>query len=337
MFEQGFALPIQQKEIAMTRIGKFAPLALSTITLVSGCGGGKGGSSSDRSVARQRAIASARLMRSMFAVASLGLNTAPESASSRAVRSTTHRSPIHRSRAAVAGFDEDAELYFVSSHSPDQSGRIDLFTDAAHAFSAGIFTCPAPEWKNNIAGSYPAMVHSSYDISAGDRKETHGTLDFTVYDSSGQNGFMHITLTNVLAEYAEADFNIDHGMISGTQQAHFPGDSVQWSCKEVDLPTYDGGMICTITYYDGSKDTIQMSPDGSSVETYYDPDGTLELTGDLEMDGTDSIDFSDISTEDVDVDTGEPPNDDSGSDSSDRSRRAARSSYITKHLHKPVR
>ena len=73
-----------------------------------------------------------------------------------------------------------------------------------------------------------------------------------------------------------------------------------------------------------STDTIQMDPDGSSVETYYDPDGTMELTGDLEMDGTDSIDYSDGSSESVDVDTGEPASDDPGSDGSDRSRKAAR-------------
>src|SRR5262245_758832 len=127
----------------MTRTGAFALLLVVSLLVLAGCGGGKS-SSSDSSLSRMRAIASARLRRSIFAVATIALNTAPDPAGTRS-RQLTRISPLRLTRAAVNGVSDEAGVFYVTSHFPDQSGRIDLFLDAAHVQNAGGFTWPSPK------------------------------------------------------------------------------------------------------------------------------------------------------------------------------------------------
>jgi hypothetical protein len=321
----------------MTRFGIFALLALVFTLSLIGCGSGKG-SGSDLSIARMRAISSARLRRSILAVASLALNTAPESGGSRSAR-LKRKSPLRLSRAVTEGVSDEAGLYYVVNHLTDQSGRMDLYLDAAHAVNAGTFTWPIPTWKDGSPNSFPAVVSSSYQITGGVRSGTNGTVDFTVTDASGLNGSMHITLVNAQGENGDADFTVEGGMIRGTQHGHMHGDSAKWSWSETDVWLDAGGLLSTVTFEDGSTEKVEMSPDGSSTESYYDLYGTLWLSGDLDWDGVDILDYTDGSREEVDVDTGEPPSDETGSSSEDRSKRfkrpfAARSSAQKGIIHR---
>src|SRR5207237_8622934 len=88
------------------------------------------------------------------------------------------------------------------------------------------------------------------------------------------------------------------------------------SYKERDEPDRDGGMRCTITYSDGSVETITMDENGGGTTTIVDSEGTTEAVGHYDWDtGIEQIDYSDGSEETVDVDTGEDVSDDSDSDS----------------------
>lgn len=307
--------------------------------VIAGCGTAAS-KSADRSIQGQRATGSARLTRAVFAMASLGLHTAPDLGGTKAIMKSIPKSFIGRTRGTASDFDARADLYFAVERSADQSGRLNLYADAGHQINAGDFTWPAPAWSGGQFGSFPAVVSSTFRITASTRKGTHGSLDFNVADSSGLNGTMHIKLWNAQGDYAEADLIVTDGEIHGKQHGHLacdngiaiailPGESQPWSYEETDEPKDDGGMDSTMTFFDSSVETLIFDAEGVATQDYVDSTGSDILSGDLSSNGVESIDYSNGSWEDVDVDTNTTIDSGSSTDSSNkavrhRTRAAAR-------------
>lgn len=105
-------------------------VALLLVT-VSGCGGGSSSSSNTMTkvVIRQRTIASARLMRAIFALAGLGKPVTRGAAGRREHRAGIAVAALRQSRDVAQGVDDGTKLTFTRTVNADGSGREDLFAD----------------------------------------------------------------------------------------------------------------------------------------------------------------------------------------------------------------
>ena len=264
-----------------------------------GCGGGSGKSSSRQSkiIARERAIASVKLMRGIFAIAGLGRKATRASAG--VSRLHLFASVLRHTRDIPQGYDAETGLYYVVTTNPDGSGRQDLFADVGLTKPAGNFKWKTPVWNQDKVDSYPAKIYSEYRIQEGDFAGETGTLDSTLKDSTGDNGSLHIDLTTKANEHAVADFEIVNGVVSGKDAISLP-DGTNYG--EEDVTQSDGTTLCTITFADESVITLNMLPDGTMTEVLKESDGTVDATGTVQADGMDTISYSDGSQESVDVD-----------------------------------
>ncbi|HLJ57303.1 MAG TPA: hypothetical protein VKT77_19860 [Chthonomonadaceae bacterium] len=292
-----------------------------------GCGGGgSGGSGATRKTLRERAITSVRLTRGVFAIAGIGRSI------TRSVRSDRPRlrsimAMLHKTRDAQPDFDSDLGLFFQSQTDLDGSGHEDLFSDASHNVPAGSFVWQAPVWANGQIDSYPATIHTDYQIGGGSFNGEHGTIDFTADDPSGENGTMHVVMITKENERAEADFTVVNGIVHGKDHCTLP-DGTAW--EETDEPQDDGTVDSTIIFDDGTQETVDTQPDGSIVDTIMGPNGSVDSTGTVTPDGQDSITYPDGGQEQVDVNTadagdgGGSGNDGSGDSGDKGARRSAR-------------
>lgn len=252
----------------------------SALLLVLGtaCGGGSSNKSAlPKVVIRERAIASARLMRAIFAVAAL-----------------------RHSRDVTQGVDDGTKLTFTRTVNAEGSGREDLYTDSARTKAAGDITWAVPIWSNNQPDTYPATIRATYRITAGEFAGDNGTLEIVPQDSAANHETIHLVLTNAHNERCVADFTYDNGKVSGKDYCTLADGT---TCTEEDVTLPDGNMECTIVYSDNSQETLDMQTDGTTIETLDAPDGSQEASGKLDDNGNDNITYSDGSTETVDVDT----------------------------------
>ena len=127
--------------------------------VLSGCGGGGGGSTS-RSRVQERAIATTRNSRALFAIAGVWMKgpLAPHSKLGR--RAEVLLGARNHTRTAASGYDDELKLYYTAVLNADGSGRQDLFTDAAHTDKAGDFVWPTPA----NYGAYPVTFRQVYRI-----------------------------------------------------------------------------------------------------------------------------------------------------------------------------
>lgn len=286
---------------------------IACLCLASGCGGGGSGERSAKAIARKRAIASARLARGTFAVAGIGRTVGRAAAFRPRLRLIL--ALIKGGRESPPDLDPGTGLYFVKTVDVDGSGREDLFSDASHRKPAGMFAWQAPVWTGGKKNTYPATIHTDYQIDGGEFTGERGTIDFVADDSSGDNGTMHVVLTTHESERVVADFEIKNGKVHAKSKCSLP-DGSTW--EEVDSEQPDGDVVATIDFPDGSTETITMTPDGDSTEILTAPDGTIDASGDIDSDGMDSITYDDGSQENVDVDTADA-GDGGGSGDSDSS------------------
>jgi hypothetical protein len=310
------------------------PLSYIVIVIVfsavlTGCGGGSSSGRLSRATIRERAIASARLTRGVFAVAGIG-RTITRSADPIRPRLQIVVAAIRHTRDTPPDFDPDTGLFFVVTTNIDGSGQQSLFEDASHRIPAGAFVWQAPVWTNNQKDTYPAAIHTDYQINSGQFAGERGTIDFVAADATGANGTMHIVMTTRENERIVADFEITNGHIRAKGKCSYPDGTTY---DEVDESQPDGGMTSTIDYPDGTTEIISMTPDGSSTEVITGPDGTMDGSGALNVDGMDNLTFDDGSQENVDVDTadagdGGGSGDTSGGDSSDDSSKAIRNQTV---------
>lgn len=277
-----------------------------------GCGGGSSSAKRSKALIRERAVASARLTRGVFAIAGIGRKITRVPRPERPRLRWALVSVRHTRDAGAPNLDPDLGLYFVSQTDLDGSGHEDLFADASHNVPAGAFVWQAPTWTNGMKDSYPATIHTNYQIDGGQFAGERGTIDFTADDSTGDNGKMHIVMTTRINERVVADFDIVNGVVKGREQCTLPDDTT-WI--EFDTPQDDGGWLTTIRFDDGSSETLDTAPDGSIVEKLYGPDGSVDASGSLNSNGLDNITFNDGSQETIDVDLGN----DTSSDNSDGS------------------
>jgi hypothetical protein len=267
--------------------------------VLSGCGGGSSSGRLSRATIRERAIASARLTRGVFAVAGIGRGIT-RSAGATHLRLHVVVAAIRHTRDTPPDLDPNTGLFFVITADVDGSGQQSLFADADHRIPAGAFVWQAPVWTNNQKDTYPAAIHTDYQINSGQFAGERGTIDFVAADATGDNGTMHIVMTTHENERIVSDFDIVDGKVRAKGKCTLPDGTTY---DETDVTQPDGGMVCTIDFPDGSSETIDMTPDGSSTETLTAPDGSMEGSGNLNMDGADNLTFDDGTQENVDVNT----------------------------------
>lgn len=295
----------------MLAIRAVRPALCAVVTVVviglAGCGGGGRNGSSAKDLARQRAIATTRIARSIFAVAGIGRRATgsdpmPMGSMPTRGRITLLLSALHRGRDVQQGLDEGTGLTYTMTTNPDGSGRQDLFADAARQKPAGQLIWGAPQWNGGVPNTYPAVFHIVYQITAGDFAGERGTIDLTLNDASGLNGLIHLILTDAEGDNCTADMRLNNGVWSATDQVIL-GDGTQYTEDDTTQP--DGTMVCTMTFADGYEETMTMDEDGGGSETITDPNGNTQATGDYRSDGTETITYDDGSEETYDVDTGE--------------------------------
>ncbi len=297
-----------------TRCFTFGVVCLGLLFLA-GCGGGGGGSAqhvtSTKSVARARIIATTRVTRATFAIAGIAkkITRAPQIGMGQRVALLL--AALRRTRSVTQGLDPETGLYYVLNINADGSGREDMYGNPTHTEKGGFFSWPAPQWHNNQPNTYPAVLHITFQITAGMFAGDHGTLDVTLNDATGNNGLMLIVLQTAHGEKGNSNFQVHNGMISGKDNVQMDDGT---DCTEVDEVLPSGDMQCTIDFPDGSTEVETMTPDGGETETYTAPDGQQQASGDVQSDGSDTISYDDGSSETVNVDTGNSDN--SGGDSS---------------------
>jgi len=266
---------------------------------LAGCGGGSSAAKRSRARVRELAIASARLTRGTFAIAGIGRkHTRSNSAVRPRLRSIVANA--RHSRDAQVDFDSDLGLFFMVQSDIDGSGHEDLFADASHNVPAGAFVWTAPVWTNGVKDTYPAQIHTDYQVKSGDFSGVHGTIDFVADDPSGDNGTMHVVMTTQQNENVDADFDVIDGKVHGRNKCTLP-DGTSWVEIDIELP--DGGVSSSIQFDDGSSETLNMDAEGNTTQILTGPDGSQDASGTLGSDGLDSISFDDGTQEDVDVDT----------------------------------
>jgi hypothetical protein len=331
----------------MVRRGLLGSAAVLAAIVLAGCGGGGGSSasgSSRQAVAKQHAIATARLNRATLAVAGLArhVTRAPrprlgarfailQQALVSASRSRRAASPS--GPAVSQGFDADTGLYYTLTINPDGSGREDLFLDVARKVPAGSFTWGVPQWHNGQPNSYPAVLHVFYQITAGNFAGVHGEMYVTLNDANDTKGLIHVLLDNAHHEHCDATFDVGADLSSGSDNSGTDnvvivsgtdnvtlGDGTTYT--ETDASQSNGDLTCAITFPDGSTETMNVQPDGAATQTVTDPGGSVDTSGNLQSNGNDTINSSDGSSETVNVDAGNADSssgDSSGSSSGDSS------------------
>ena len=266
-----------------------------------GCGGGSGSPAkgvSSKTTAKVRVVATARIEQSVFAVIGLGR---PITRTTKPRLGLLGLIPLSRrvSRDVVQGQDTGTGLYYTRTINADGSGQLALFLDAARANSAGNLTWVQPDWNNGQLNSYPATIHSTFELTAGKFAGDRGTLDNTPQDVSGNNETLHLVLTDTENETVIADFKVVNGALTGKTNATLSDGS---TFTENDTSGLDGVLQIIAAFADGSQETLTTDPDGTSTETYVNPDGSQGATGSYDDSGDDTIDYSDGSSETVDID-----------------------------------
>jgi hypothetical protein len=259
-----------------------------------GCGGG-GGSSRNARV-QERAIATTRNSRALFAIAGLGMKgtRAPHPKMGR--RAGLLLSVLRHTRAVPSGYDEELKLYYTVTLNADGSGRQDLFTDTAHTNKAGDFVWPAP----TNYGAYPVTFQQTYRIGQGEFAGERGTLEITFNDASGNNGALHIINTNSQGEKIDSRLNLVNGVLTAQGRIETPsGDT--WT--ETDVYEEDGEWVCRFDFPDGSwGETRGDEDEGLGQITYYGADGSVDAWGTYDEEGNADLTYEDGTNETVDVD-----------------------------------
>ncbi|HZT43579.1 MAG TPA: hypothetical protein VFA07_15550 [Chthonomonadaceae bacterium] len=287
-------------------------LALAALVLFAlvGCGGGSSSSSgSSKASTRQRLIATTRVFRDVYAMAGLarrGTSTSSSKATSRASSRTVSRrvafllSALHGTRGVQQGLDPDTSLTYRLTVNSDGSGREDLFTDSTYRTPAGAFIWGPPQWSNGKPNTYPAVFHVTYNITAGNFAGTSGTMDVTLKDASGLNCLIHLALKDLQNDTATCVFTIVAGVADCTDTCTL-GDGATYT--EQDQTDDNGDIQSNVDFSDGWQEDMSTNTDGTTDETLTDSSGDTEASGDCQSDGSDTIDYSDGSSEDVNVDT----------------------------------
>jgi hypothetical protein len=270
------------------------------MALLVGCGGGGGSpAGNSKATARKRVVATTRIEQATFAIVGLGR---PITRAPRPRLGLIALIPRSRgvARDVVQGQDAGTGLYFTRTINADGSGRLDLFLDAARSSSAGNMTWAGPQWNGGQLNSYPAVIHTSFQLTGGKYAGDRGTLDITPQDATGNNETLHLVLTDAQNETVIADFKVVNGVLTGKTSAVL-ADGTQ--CTASDSIGLDGVLDILISFVDGSQESLTTEPDGTGTETYDSPDGSQEATGNFDDNtGDDTIDYSDGSSETVNVD-----------------------------------
>ncbi len=288
-----------------------------------GCGGGSHSSGSTGSSSRDRIIASTRVSRAILAVAGLGRTitraaTPPiqkrwSFGSRIPIMFTSALSATSSSRNSTAPvttpmpvLDPGTGLYYTTTIQPDGSGQQLLFLDSALTKPAGSFTWQKPEWRiPGTAPTFPGIIIVKYSITAGSYAGVSGQMKVTVNDSNFQNGIIELALTDSKRESAKSTLKLSQEGISSHSDIDLGnGDTCSADATTSDSGTYDQ----VITFPDGGTADISTNPDGSSTETYNNPESAIatpDLSGTVLPDGSDTIDYSNGTTETVNVDPGD--------------------------------
>jgi hypothetical protein len=256
--------------------------------LLAGCGGGRGSQSPTRGLLLRRAMASSQLTHASFGIAGLALNgmKVGTGAQTRKAASPRRRS---RSRHSDPNADPGTGLSFTTLKNPDGSGRMDLSFEGQNA---GQVVWQPPAWSDG-SGAFPAAVHGTYQITAGELSGVTGTVELNQTDASGGQGKVHLTLNTSRGESVTADFDLVPQGLAGEQQGQFP-DGVSWS--QNDDYTDTGSMICEVVYSDGWRVHEEMNPDGTGTQTVYDLNNSVLLEGAFQPDGSVLVEMGDGST-----------------------------------------
>lgn len=259
------------------------------------CGCGSGGSSNLGSRVQERAIATTRNSRALFAIAGLGMKgtRAPHSKMGR--RADVLLSALTHTRADSSGYDDELKLYYTITLNADGSGRQDLFADAGHVDKAGDFVWPPP----TNYGAFPLTFKQTYRIGQGEFSGERGTLDITFSDASGNNGVLHIINTNAEGEKIDSRLDLVNGVLTAQGQIQTPSGDV-WT--ETDQYIEGGEWVCRFDFPDGSWGQTTGNDGGMGQITYYGPDGSLDASGTYDDEGNATLTYDDGSSETVDVD-----------------------------------
>lgn len=292
-----------------TLSGMIALLLLAAA--LTGCGGGGGGSRSAKAQAREKALGTTRLARTMFSIVGLGRHSSraaklPQApGTKRGVGSRLGRWLMARQpgRAPVQGFDTDSGLYYRITTSTDSSSQEALFTDAAYVERAGQFDWSPPQWANGKPDTYPVNLRSTYQIDKGNLAGIKGTLDATLDDASGDNGKIHLTFQTTHGESGVCDFTLKNGVLSAKNSMRL-SDGTRYEETDTTLP--DGTIQCAILFDDGSSEAMTSDTEGSGSETITDPGGHVEATDTYDDSGQVIIEYDDGTIEVVDSNTMSP-------------------------------
>jgi hypothetical protein len=279
---------------------KLSVVGLLGAMVLVGCGGGgsSSNSSNSKATAKARVVATCRIEQATFAIVGLGR---PITRTAKPRLGLQGLVPLSRGarRDVVQGQDAGTKLYYTRTINADGSGQLDLFLDAARSQTAGNMTWVAPDWNQGQLNSYPATIHMTFQITAGQYKGDRGTLDNATQDATGNNETLHVVLTDAENETVVSDFQVVNGVLKGKVNAKL-GDGTTF--VENDTIGLDGVLQCLVSYSDGSQETLTTNPDGDGTETYYASNGVDECDTNYDDSGDDTIDYSDGSSETVNVD-----------------------------------
>jgi hypothetical protein len=280
-----------------------ALLLAGLCALLLGCGSGGGGSSIPSRV-QERAIATTRNSRAIFAIAGMGMTGITGTGALRGparrhtlanARAGILLGAIQHTRAASSGYDEDLKLFYTASINADGSGRQDLFEDTAHTVKAGSFVWPAP----TKPGTYPLTFQEAYHIGRGELDGERGTLDVTFNDATGNNGALHLANTNAKGEKVDTRLALINGVLTAHGEIQTPSGD-RWT--ETDVYNEGGQWVCKFDFPDGSRGQTTGDGEGEGKITYYGPDGALAASGTYDSDGDANLTYSDGATQSVNVD-----------------------------------
>ena len=279
--------------------------ALVSFALI-GCGGGSSSSAGgSKAATRQRVIATTRVFRDVYAMAGLARRGASTSSSRAASRGMSRRvafllSALRGTRGVQQGQDPDTGLYYRLTVNSDGSGREDLFTDSTYHTPAGAFIWGPPQWANSKPNTYPAVFHVTFNITAGNFAGTSGSMDVTLKDASGLNCLIHLALKDKQNDNANCVLTIVAGAASCDDTCTL-GDGATYT--EQDQTDDSGDIQSSVDFSDGWQEDMTTNADGATDATLTDPSGSTDATEECQPDGSDTIDYSDGSSDDVNVDT----------------------------------
>ncbi len=290
-------------------------LLLGTVGLV-GCGGGGSSTSSkgaaSKATAKNRVVATCRIEQATFAIVGLGR---PITRTAKPRLGLLGLVPLSRrgTRDVTQGQDDGTKLYYTRTINADGSGQLALFLDAGRIQPAGNMTWVAPTWNNGQLNSYPATIHMTFQITAGQYAGDRGTLDNTTQDVTGNNEMLHLVLTDSHNETVTGDFKVVNGVLTGKVNAVLSDHS---TCIENLAIDAGGTLNCQATWPDGSHEVLTTDQNGDGTQDYYDPDGVDECDTNYDDSGNDTINYDDGSSETVNVDDGSDSGDSSSSSDS---------------------